>query len=310
MKKYIFLILLICSSTHFHAQINWLKPGAKWYYDFFAMLGDGLTTLEVLEEDTLVGGVTFKRLLETTYFIDYSLPGNPLDTFREMHYAREQNNAVLSYEPNYYSSVLYDLSKLPGDTLTGMLATGLSTGPFIVDSIDTLEIEGRMLAFQDIRFPSIYDTAEVAYMRVIEGIGSLNSHFFHSHTILQPFDAPFYYPRCYEDPDIGIIHFYHPDVACDAYLQIVATESPVTNGVTISPNPTTGIIKIQYGEQDLTSLRVIDLQGKMVFQQNVDGETDYTVDLGILSSGIYLLMGSNANGNTQFLKRVVVQREQ
>lgn len=194
------IISVVCNFLFFlpaYSQVSWFPVGAVWHYQYTSMTGAGVTKLEVTGEDTLIGTHHYRKILSTTIAASNS---GSVNTFTDVLYAFEENRVVTGYNKSAGETSLYDFNAAVGDTL--MMSFGSGTGPFIVDSIGELKINGSMLAFQHIRFPDPFDPGAYYTMKIIEGIGSVNSHFFHKYTVIQPFDAPFYYFRCYEDADI------------------------------------------------------------------------------------------------------------
>jgi hypothetical protein len=295
--------LWLCTSAN--AQIDWLTPGARWYYDFSSFLGSGLTVIEVTDGDTLLGNTTYKRLLSTTYYETYDPNGIDLDTLQEILLAKQANGVVIGYEPNLFPLVLYDFTKTEGDTLHGMLSGGTDQSPFIIDSVGIIDINGLSLPFQDIRFTDAFDTSAYTYMRVVQGIGSIQSHFFHSRLIIQPFDAPFYYPLCYEDPNVGILHLTPNAVDCDYFLDLVAT-TPIRKLTThIYPNPVTDIINIGHSN-DVSLIIVSDFLGHSILQTNATGELT-SLDISFAPGGIYIVTGYDNTGEIKIAERILVQ---
>lgn len=92
---------------------------------------------------------------------------------------------------------------------------------------------------------------------------------------------------------------------------ILAIEpSSIANGLQISPNPSSGLLQVVYEQaSDLNgiALRVIDLQGRQVFNQNYatqGNRFDQQVDLSYLGSGTYALQLQVQN--QVVLKRFVI----
>lgn len=288
------LLLLPC-----YCQVSWFPIGAKWHYQFSSMIGSGLTTLEVLSEDTLIGNTIYKKILSTTLF--GTAPGS-IDTFNEFLYVFEENHVVFGYDKYLGGTLLYDFNATVGDTLE-MYFGGLSPYPFIVDSIGEIEFNGSSLAFQDIRFPSLFEAGEFAEMRVIEGIGSINSHLFHDHTVLQPFDFPSYYFRCYEDSNIGLINLSYNQVDCDYIEGVTAIDEALNPKPSIFPNPSPDFVSLKSENPLLKKVLVVDILGKVRIQQQAFQELQ-KIDIRHLENGLFFILGEDKKGEILFTEKL------
>ncbi len=80
-------------------------------------------------------------------------------------------------------------------------------------------------------------------------------------------------------------------------------ENPLLQ-LSLTPNPTTGILTIQVPNSTLKSITVYDVLGKPVLQQK---ENLITIDLSHLQNGMYLVKVTGRNGGT-VVKKVVLSR--
>lgn len=279
-------------------QVSWFPVGAKWHYQISSMIGGGLTMLEVLKGDTLIANHPYKRILSTT-IIQY--PAG-LDTSTEMLYVYEENQVVFGYDQWSGGTLLYDFTAVVGDTIS-MYFGGLSPYPFVVDSIGQMDMNGVQLTFQDIRFPGLFEPGEFNTMRVVEGLGSINSHLFHNRTIIQPFDFPSYYFRCYEDVNIGLINLSFNQVECD-YIDGV-TSTPESAGIStlIFPNPASDFVTIQTGGRSVDKIVVIDVFGSIRIESYPAGQASITIDTRKLENGLFIIMGVDQSNTILFSKK-------
>lgn len=297
MKTYLVIFkIILCLSAY--GQVNWFPDGAQWHYQFGSMLGNGVTTLKVLSEDTLIGNNTFKKILSLTI---RDLVQGATDTFSEILYVFEENQVVMGYDEYIGVTFLYDFNAAIGDTM-GMHFGGLSPYPFIVDSLGTMEINGSQLAFQDIRFPRLYE-GQWDKMRVVEGIGSLNSHLFHSHTILQPFDAFSYYFRCYQDENIGLINLSYNQEDCD-YIEGVTSTLDVTKVVhRVFPNPAENFVSVQFDIHTVDHFLIVDIFGSVQIRKQAAASTTESFLLNDFANGVYFILGIDKLGRIIFTER-------
>ena len=66
-------------------------------------------------------------------------------------------------------------------------------------------------------------------------------------------------------------------------------------GVSIFPNPTTGIFTVELEDNVITNVLIQDITGKEVFSTTIE-ETQKTIDISHLKNGNYLLNLSNDKG--------------
>ncbi|MGB4846637.1 MAG: T9SS type A sorting domain-containing protein [Saprospiraceae bacterium] len=311
MKSLFYIFIQLCFISSISSQNHWLVPGAKWTYEFSSWVGYGLTRLEVMQEDTIFGTRHVKKILSTTIRVDESIVGSPLDTFTETSYAFEENQIIYGYEPNWfeYWNVLYDFSKNVGDTLQYMYFGGLSPSPFIVDSTGTIDINGHSFAFQDITYPDLFEPGQWCEMRVIEGLGSINSFFFHSHTILQPFDAPSYSFRCYEDQDIGLINLSLDQVDCDFIEGITSSHNVSNIKTSVVPNPASDFVIVQTENHDIYKIMVVDIVGKIRIMDYSFSHEPIKINISGLENGIFFIIGEDKAGGILFREKISKQED-
>jgi hypothetical protein len=79
---------------------------------------------------------------------------------------------------------------------------------------------------------------------------------------------------------------------------IASNNIDVTN-VYVYPNPTTGVVKIDFNIFEETKLTVYNITGQKLFTKTVNDKTT-TIDLSNLSNGVYYLQVKNEGGvNTE-----------
>jgi len=75
--------------------------------------------------------------------------------------------------------------------------------------------------------------------------------------------------------------------------------------INVFPNPTKGLIKVD-GLKDVCKISVVDLSGKILIEQQAQGNTSVAVDLTPLSTGIYFVV-LQQNSGVKTIKKVVKQ---
>ncbi|MEO6131857.1 MAG: T9SS type A sorting domain-containing protein [Saprospiraceae bacterium] len=306
MKTLLIIFFSIAIAFPAISQINWLTTGAKWAYDFSSYGSYGLSKLEVTKVDTTIGNHIYKKLLSTIIYVNTGTINTSLDTIIETSYAYEENNIVYGYEPNLFPfvNILYDFNRAPDDTLEFMFFGGQSPYPFVVDSVGTLKMNGSTVAFQDINFPDIFNPGQLSKMRVIEGLGSMDSYFFHTHTILQPFDAPSYHFRCYEDSNVGLINLSYNQVDCD-YLEGVTSITEATKvKATVSPNPSNDFVTVITEGQLIDKIYIVDILGEIRKIKIMTSQELLTLDISELENGLFFMFGKDKTGKIRFTQKI------
>lgn len=286
-------------------QSNWFLPGTKWSYEYSAFTGYGLSTLEVIPGDTMIGNHLYKKLLSTIIFVNIN---SEVDTFSEYLFVHEENNQVYSYDASG-GEFLYNFNLVQGDTLPFMHFGGWSPSLFIVDSVGTIEINGVTLAFQDIKFEDLFNPGEFDKMRVVERIGSIHSYLFHSRLVIQPFDAPFYYFRCYEDPDIGLINLSHNHVECDYIEGITSIPNSTKLKILIRPVPSSDFITVTSEIPLIDEIYIIDLMGRIRSIIYPGQQELLNINIRELEDGLFILIGQRKSGEILFAEKIIKSRD-
>lgn len=97
----------------------------------------------------------------------------------------------------------------------------------------------------------------------------------------------------------------HSQWLCGETLSSVdETEKRTMN---IYPNPTSGILNIDLGEQKIKEIQIIDIMGKCVMKQSLDAiSSTYQLDISDLTPGLYFASEVSSDGqrfNARFLKQ-------
>lgn len=74
----------------------------------------------------------------------------------------------------------------------------------------------------------------------------------------------------------------------------------------VYPNPATGIVKISAQDNSVSSVAIFDLQGKKAIEYNAGGNSELTLPINSLDTGIYLLQITDNAGNISH-QRLAVQ---
>ncbi|MFT4660647.1 MAG: extracellular elastinolytic metalloproteinase [Patiriisocius sp.] len=89
-------------------------------------------------------------------------------------------------------------------------------------------------------------------------------------------------------------------------FNIVGIEDFTTNNISISPNPTSDILFIDFGSlKSVETVILMDSQGKVIYNESKIRDNNLRLDLKDASAGIYMLHVSAENGNSVY--KVVVE---
>lgn len=89
--------------------------------------------------------------------------------------------------------------------------------------------------------------------------------------------------------DIGFEYIGEtPDIGCYEFDQYLITNEFQTNDFTVSPNPTTGKINLEFADNNIKQIRISDLTGKTIIEKS-EIQQSQTIDLSSFESGIYII---------------------
>lgn len=83
-------------------------------------------------------------------------------------------------------------------------------------------------------------------------------------------------------------------------------ENSISSGITIYPNPSSGIFKIQYASLNIQSCSIYNLMGACLFSQQIKDSNRINIDLSAQSKGIYFVEIIDENNNHS-TKKVIVE---
>lgn len=93
------------------------------------------------------------------------------------------------------------------------------------------------------------------------------------------------------------------DPACSPLVNVV--ESAITDKPLMYPNPTSGMLYVDNAQGVWTSVRLYDMQGALILQQNLSQHTLWQMDAAVLSIGMYMIELSAADGAKRAERLVV-----
>lgn len=297
MKKSLFLsILLLAASIAFsQTYLPMAVENAHWI--MFAIGENGPNHHVVtIKGDTTINGVLYKKTWRqeienpAIYAVDfyppfYVHPPELIGAMRDDVAARQV--FYVQFEPYFGTQndtcdqfddwLIYDFSVNIGDTIGGCLQY-YPDFPFVAQVISTENLWG-----QDRK---VVDCEGAA--RLVEGVGTDMGPFWPIFAFPHPAKPSFMYDYC---------------AAEDGYCGLEPVSSTRQHladwEVNISPNPTSGLLKIDLpntAKGDLTA-SIYDVSGKKMLEQSLGSQFEaQQISVHNLPSGVYLLTLQNADG--------------
>lgn len=249
--------------------------------------------------------------------IDVQIPvGTPAGQYNLLFYADADNDLVEGNESNNVDCVVITVTNNPPTediflTNLSLSSTTMASGTDIT-ALARINYTGNTLdtylpAFDlNIYLSSdcIIDTSDVLLEDPSAQIGSDDPFADENETITIPQGTPDgnYLILFYADADDEL---YESDefnnVQC---IQItvdntLSNEEIEQNKIVIYPNPTTGILKVESGNQ-LKSYQLFNLAGQLIMQDDISNSQSQSIDISSVVKGVYLikLLGQNGAINT------------
>lgn len=312
MKKYIFIVLLLCTLTTVYSQTVTYTPiplrNTVWV-DKLSSMTNYYQLLQTKNSDTIISGKTYSQIEEVIHNEPY-LGGIRNDTAGRKVYFIEKGKTK--------EYLMYDFSLSVGDTAKSVFVLNGSisdTANYVVTNLTAIW-DGTK--FRKGIVGRYFKGTFVSYRTVvwIEGIGS--------QTGLLPYPYLFVCPDqdliCFQtDTALYNEDFYHADTlkkttslsTCADYLAFYTLSmEEVTaqkDGIVIFPNPSynhSAVVAIP-DAKDVQSIIVTDVQGRILQQQNYYSQPSIHLDLNNLNSGMYIVQIQQKN--KVISKKLIVQ---
>jgi len=271
--------LIIFSSARIHSQ-EWFPVGASWYYNqtIFFPPGNSYVHMEVTGEEIINGKLY--RIVSGGCFCGEQL-GN---------YLHQDGDKIYRYDPeDNQSSLLYDFTLLPGDTMS-YYSEITDVTHYVLDSISYLILDSTLLRVQ--HFHKLEGWLEMG-TTIYERIGSAGC-LYPQIGFCDPLTGGL---RCYEDTIIGLQKFIPPEMECD---YVTGTFDVGSSNLALYPNPASDIITIESSD-NLSFIQLIDLSGNNL--ATVTCQTEHcSLDIKLFTPGMYILKTVFKDG------RVVVRK--
>lgn len=273
MKTLQLLGLLLVFTISSKAQLN---VNDRWYYTYYNTFPQSHFEVAYCDitGDTLIEGKTCLRL-QFSKGAGCAMMGS--------EFIRQENNRMYSWNRDKSRfDLLYDFNLNAGQSYN--LVTTYENAKITIDSTSVINVNGST---RKVQFVSSNNPQLEFYGAIIEGIG--NTRFLYpGNGVCDPFNYAGL--RCFDD---GTNTFHYSTGDCALYSSIADKSLPTLN---ISPNPFCDKLEIATSTEH-NEIFILDLNGKVVFQQNMTGRA-VQLDLKELASGAYLLKVLNASGES------------
>jgi|GEM_PF-770462 len=89
--------------------------------------------------------------------------------------------------------------------------------------------------------------------------------------------------------------FYNGSGGCAAKSGDINGSSASLNGITVYPNPTNNMLNVGINSET-TTLQLLDMNGKVLFSQEFEGQAEANINMSDFAAGVYMLNVTNATG--------------
>ena len=252
----------------------------EWYYEI--QNEDGSTTFQYLEyaNDTTVNDRDrVKVIVRTNHIYDKGF-----QTESTHEYVYEEDGVVYWWNKELQRfTTLFDLNANTGDEW--LIEVGYETLVMHVDTVDYCDYNG--LNYRTLR---VSDSQNLFSGDIVCCFGHLTS-FFPERLMNPSSKSEVDGLRCYWVDDALLYH--HGEEDCNAVYNFFhdTDETEITEGLSVYPNPTDGLIHIESSQNaSLLAYRITNLLGQTLMTGTV---TDQLIDVSALPSGMYFITIGN-----------------
>lgn len=254
-----------------------------------------ITTTYKYNGDTIINTVSFKKMYRTT---------NNGKEWVEIGYFRQEDKKVYYIPKNEMEEKLaYDFSKDMEWRLKSDYELGLTSDSIIVDNVK----KARWGFYHVMRCENVeygnpckpLDMKDYYLDIIIEDIGSIFSPTFDTLPYTHgEYVGARYYTNLLCVQKNGNVIWHNPNYE-ECYYERTAVETVENNLISLSPNPVKDILTLTL-PTDSNEIKIFDLQGKLLLQQNVG----FSAEVNVLSlkTGTYMLVVNDTESIT-FIKQ-------
>lgn len=306
---FIFFQFFICTSS---LGQEWAEIGATWHYNHWT----NNYCVFTIDGEQMIGGQMCRHINRSE---DFSLWGS--DQYEYTYYS---NDTVYFWDPD--SSVfriLYDFGANPGDSWVCVVdgqswqhAGDRDSIITHIDSVDMVTINSFTLKrlyvhYEGANFEDTTNQCNPIYSQwstaplnseIIEFIGDVNFMFnnYTNDEQTSECSSPVGL-RCFQDTTIGFHDFGIVD-SCDWKTNVSIEE--YKNSAKFYPNPSHGIINLEFNGKPPTKVEIIDVRGTLIRSITFINSEKFVLDLRVMEEGTYMLK-IEWNNRTQ-TERIVI----
>jgi len=232
---------------------------------------------------------------------EWSNGNTTTSTFNHIDYCRIGTEGSKVYLLEFgIEHLLFDYVLQAGDTVPDCIITDGCQYPIVVSSVDSVLIGNRY--HKRFNFVDWWYNGTAAWF--IEGIG----HQFgivESACMIPDWGSSFV---CYAENGESL---FQEGTVCELTVNIPEIHPAVLNPK-ISPNPTTGLVSVEFNtpHEMQISVQILDITGRIIKNENWqinNGLNTRCLDLSGFRNGIYVIVFEGNNGESLFNQRVILQ---
>ena len=275
MKVFTFAALLLFSAPIFAQSIEFAPPGATWIY-----------THEVWDTWQGPSSVTVEKLRYTGNTTVDSISVKVLEMEgRKFHIYQDVNRVYFKREMDTAFVLLWDFGIMPGDYFESG-ADPLS--PFSLVEFECTAVDSEIINGIELRRFHFNVLCGGGYWQQIVSNSRFGvcSDYLVLHLLIDcMFDFPHVYHFCSYSDDA--LSFYEP-TSTGGTCTLVSTVETAAESLLLSPNPVTTdlMVSIPSDITDAQTIRVMDLWGRTLFEQQVAAQQT-VISVGDLPNGMY-----------------------
>jgi hypothetical protein len=294
MKTHRLLIALLMLLVSLTVQAQTIDPSSEWRVDYQQSWypGEFWNNLyrDYIDGDTIINSFQYNKVFHSGYSFDGIFPVGEVYTYDHvLHgFLREENSKWYTYYENN-DEILFDFTLNINDTVHSAYSFLTGDYPIIVTAIDSILVDGDYKRRLQLNEPG----AEY----IIEGIGATsglfeNMYFFEWYSQLV----------CYARNGVSVWGESTED--CDLAVNIFEKQGN-TGPISIFPNPAKDftMLSIPSGLENV-SFQLIDLVGRIVYQDSFESSSINKIQLTSYHSGIYLAI-IETKGSKQAEKLII-----
>jgi hypothetical protein len=284
MKKAILFSIGLFSLLSVQAQLEWAPVGAKYYHSVLseAQIPQAVFVSEVVG-DTIIAGKNCRTF--NTWWRPYC---------EGWRFTYEEEGRVYFYdEESDRFGLLFDFNKGAGESWWMPVCSQhegeipADSMQIFVDSVGITNLNGMDIRTQYVTWTSPWEQ-QAEHTKIYEGIGNAPVIYFFWGVYGLAANIWLHTFNCYESPTHGIFNFIGGQ-PCGIYTAANEPETPSAR-LALHPNPTNGELRIRLPAQGAGTLRLCDMQGRVLETQQFEAlPEEWNWNLWRLPAGMYVV---------------------